>query len=160
MHEARSSPHDARSAPPNDGSCPAMQTCARSSSGVCNAAVPCHPASWAFLIAPMGRDHRDPLRGEARIQRVAVVRLVADQSLGHGFDEAPVQHLLDKGDLMRTSTCCAYGDWKTMTVCHCHELRTFAPLGFATRLPPFWPPQRCRPRNTRSRRSRHAPVSR
>ena len=38
------------------------------------------------------------------------------------------------------STCCAYGDWKTMTVCHCHELRTFAPLGFSHLFAPFLAP--------------------
>lgn len=41
---------------------------------------------------------------------------------------------------MRTSTCCAYGDRKTSTVCHCHEFRTFAPLGLSHLSPPFLAP--------------------
>jgi hypothetical protein len=38
---------------------------------------------------------------------------------------------------MRRSRCCVDGDRKTSAVCHCHELRTLAPLGFSDLEAPF-----------------------
>jgi hypothetical protein len=38
---------------------------------------------------------------------------------------------------MRRSRLCVDGDRKTSAVCHCHELRTFAPLGLSHFEPPF-----------------------
>lgn len=37
----------------------------------------------------------------------------------------------DKGDFMWASRSRVDGDRKTSAVCHCHELRTLAPLGFS-----------------------------
>jgi len=39
---------------------------------------------------------------------------------------------------MRRSTANGYGDRKTRAVCHCHDLCTFAPLGFSHPLAPFF----------------------
>ena len=38
---------------------------------------------------------------------------------------------------MRRSTSNGYCDWKTSAICHCHELRTLAPLGFSHPADPF-----------------------
>jgi hypothetical protein len=45
---------------------------------------------------------------------------------------------LDQLDFMRTSRLCVDGERKTSAVCHCQELRTFAPLGLSHRTPPFF----------------------
>src|ERR687888_788636 len=39
---------------------------------------------------------------------------------------------------MWRSTSNGYGDRKTSAVCHCHDLRTFAPLGLSHPLSPFF----------------------
>jgi hypothetical protein len=38
---------------------------------------------------------------------------------------------------MRRSTLCVNGERKTIAVCHCHELRTLAPLGLSDSCAPF-----------------------
>ncbi len=45
--------------------------------------------------------------------------------------------LPDKSDFMRRSTCCVNGERKTKAICHCHEFRTFAPLGCSDSEAPF-----------------------
>ncbi len=86
----------------------------------------------------MWGDQFDPLLLETGIERIAVVGAVADQSLGLVGEEAGFEGVFDERDFMRRSTCNAYGDRKTSAVCHCHELRTFAPLWFFPRIAPFF----------------------
>jgi len=105
--------------------------------------APQHPAVLRLRLRPipaMRRNHRDPLCRQSLVQRVGVVRLVPDQSFGHRFHPAGIEDRIDKGDFMRRSARCANGDWKTSTVCHCHEFRTFAPLGLSHPCAPFLAP--------------------
>jgi hypothetical protein len=44
---------------------------------------------------------------------------------------------LDQFDFVRRSRFCVNGERKTRAVCHCHELRAFAPLGFSHLKAPF-----------------------
>ena len=71
------------------------------------------------------------------IQRVRIIRLVTDQSLRLLIDKALDQSFSHKGDFMRASRIRVDGDRKTSSVCHCHELRTLAPLGFSDFCAPF-----------------------
>ena len=71
------------------------------------------------------------------IQRVGVIRLIADQSFGLLVGKALNESLSDKGDFMRRSRSRVDGERKTKAVCHCHELRTLAPLGLSHFEPPF-----------------------
>jgi hypothetical protein len=83
------------------------------------------------------RDHLDALLAKLLVQRVRVIRPVADQSLrlpvGKNFGDS----LSDKSDFMRRSRRRAYGERKTIAVCHRHELRTFAPPGLSRCEAPF-----------------------
>ena len=91
-------------------------------------------------ITLMRGDHVDILYPKLRIQAIAVVGTIADQSLGFGSDKALLKGSFDKGDLMRRSRRCVDGDRNTSAVCHRHELRTFAPLGFSHCAAPFLAP--------------------
>jgi hypothetical protein len=71
------------------------------------------------------------------IQRVRVICFVANQSFWLLVGKALDESFSDKGDFMRRSRFRVDGDRKTRAVCHCHELRTFAPLGFSHFEPPF-----------------------
>jgi hypothetical protein len=90
-----------------------------------------------LAIALVRPNHLDRERLKLCIQRVRVVRLIPDQSLrllvNKAFDESPS----DKGDFMRRSRLRVDGDRKTRAVCHCHELRTLAPLGLSDFAAPF-----------------------
>src|SRR5258707_3586532 len=91
-------------------------------------------------IAAMRRDHVDAPFLKLSIQPVAVVGAVSDQSRGIFINKALLKGSFDKGDFMRRSRRCVDGDRNTSAVCHCHELRTFAPLGFPHCAAPFLAP--------------------
>jgi hypothetical protein len=74
------------------------------------------------------------------IQRIAVIRFIADQSFRLCSDEAAFDDLFDEPDFRGASRVNVNGDWSAIAVCHCHELRTFAPLGFANGRAPFLAP--------------------
>lgn len=90
-----------------------------------------------FPIPTMRGDHFNSGCLQFFIQRVAVVSLIANQSFGEFIHEAFEESIRDKGDFMRRSRRCVNGERKTSAVCHCHELRTLAPLGFSHSAPPF-----------------------
>lgn len=98
-------------------------------------------------VRAMGRNQFHSIFSQLLVQRIAVIRLVTNQTLGQLFGEHGVQSRFYKGDLMRRSTANGYGDRKTRAVCHCHDLCTFAP---------FLRWQRCHQWNIRSNRDRHA----
>lgn len=89
-------------------------------------------------IGSMRGDQFHSIFSQLRIQWIAVIRFVADQTLRQLFGEHSFQSRLYEGDLMRRSTASGYGDRKTRAVCHCHDLCTFAPLGFSHPLAPFF----------------------
>ncbi len=72
------------------------------------------------------------------IQRVTVVGPISDQSLRLICNEAFFESIADKGDFMRRSRRSVQGDRKTRAICHCHELRTLAPLGLSDTEAPFF----------------------
>src|SRR2546423_7325173 len=90
-----------------------------------------------LAVALVRRDHLDRERLKLGIQRVRVIRFIADQSFRLLRDKALDESFTDKGDFMRASRCRVDGDRKTSSVCHCHELRTLASLGFSDFRPPF-----------------------
>lgn len=96
--------------------------------------------SASDAITFMWSDQVNSLRLKPGVQRIAVVREIADQSLGCGVDKTLLESCFDKGDLMRRSRRCVDGDRNTIAVCHCHELRTFAPLGLSHCAAPFLAP--------------------
>lgn len=71
------------------------------------------------------------------VQRITVIGSIANQSLGALLDKAAGECSFDQSDFMRRSTFNGYGDRKTSAICHCHELCTFAPLGFSHPCAPF-----------------------
>jgi hypothetical protein len=75
---------------------------------------------------------------QAFIQWIRVVSLVANQLFRSLICKTRKQSLLDKSDFMRLSTFRVDGERKTSAVCHCHELRAFAPLGFSHSEAPFF----------------------
>jgi hypothetical protein len=83
------------------------------------------------------RDHLDAPARQFSIERVAVISLVADQPLRKLSGKTLSENISDKGDFMRRSTRRVGGERKTMSVCHTHEFRAFAPLGGAHSAPPF-----------------------
>ena len=88
-------------------------------------------------VAAVWGDQVDALGGKVGIEWVRIIRLIADQALRHRADKAGVENRLDERDLVRRSGGGTCGERKTSAVCHCHELRTFAPLGRTDGWPPF-----------------------
>lgn len=95
---------------------------------------------FADAITFMRRDQVDPLRLHLCVQPITIVSLVANQSPRPPSNKALLHGSLDKGDFMRRSRRCVNGDRNTITVCHCHELRTLAPLGLSDCAAPFLAP--------------------
>ena len=95
--------------------------------------------SGGFLpVRLMRRDHLYTLLPQLFVQRVRVISFVPDQALGSLRGKTLNESFSDKSDLMRRSRRRVYGEWKTRRVCHCHELRAFAPLGLTNSRPPFF----------------------
>src|SRR5438132_1997435 len=90
-----------------------------------------------LAVALVRCDHLDVERRQFFIQRVRVIRFIADQSFRLLIDKPLDERFSHKGDFMRASRCRVDGDRKTSRVCHCHELRTLAPLGLSDFRPPF-----------------------
>ena len=91
-------------------------------------------------IIPVGRNHLDAPLGHAPIERIAVIGAIPDQALGWALGESPGERVFDKRDLMWARRRNVYGDRSAKAVCHCHELRTLAPLGFSDASAPFLAP--------------------
>src|SRR5919106_924329 len=93
--------------------------------------------SRLLAVGFMRSDHLNSLFLQTLIKRVAIVRSVTNQSFGHFFGEPLVQGIFHQLHFMRRSTSNGYGERKTSAICHCHELCTFAPLGFSHPVAPF-----------------------
>lgn len=99
------------------------------------------PPILRLRLLPILFVRRDHLYVEARkfcIQWVRVIGFVADQSLRFLIREPLNESFSNKGDFMRRSRLRIDGERKTIAVCHCHELRTLAPLGFSDFEAPFF----------------------
>ncbi len=128
---------------------------------------------WCFqTVRLVRRDHLNAFFFEFRIQRVGVIRLVANQLCGLFTSETRRKSVSDKSDFMRASTRCVGGDRKTSSVCHHHEFRAFTPLSFTNCVPPFFAamkvpsmkhslksssPRRCKSSASASKTSRNVP---
>src|SRR5713226_5723986 len=71
------------------------------------------------------------------IQRIAVVRFIADQSLRCFTEESPLQRGFDERGFIRRSADHVHGDRKTMAVCDCHDFAAFAAFCRADTRAPF-----------------------
>jgi hypothetical protein len=92
----------------------------------------------ALAIRFMRRDQLGFKLGEAFIERITVVSLVADQSSRSFVGKTRTESLFDKSDFMRRSRFRVNGERKTSAICHCHEFRAFAPLGLSHSEAPFF----------------------
>ena len=93
---------------------------------------------WFDSILFMRRDYFNTILLKFAIERIRVIRSITDESLGSSLKEATLESLSNKGDFMWRSRCNVYGERKTRAVCHCHELRPLAPLGFSDTGAPFF----------------------
>ena len=91
----------------------------------------------ALAIRLVRRDHLNSKLFQLLVQRIGVIRLVADQPLGSLIGEAFGNGSLDEFNFVGRSRFRVNGERKTKAVCHCHELRTLAPLGFSDLKAPF-----------------------
>ena len=85
----------------------------------------------------VGRDHLDAQAGQLGIQWIGIISAIPDQSAREVVDEAGVERRGNEGNLVRRSRGGTSGERKTKTVCHCHELCPFAPLGRSHASAPF-----------------------
>lgn len=88
-------------------------------------------------ISLMRRDHLNSDCRQLLIKRVGIISFVTNHFLRLLLNQSVINGCADEFDLMGRSTCRVNGDRKTSAVCHCHEFRTFAPLGLADSSAPF-----------------------
>jgi hypothetical protein len=91
-----------------------------------------------FPVAPVRGNHLDTQLHERFVERIGVVGAVANEPVGQLVYEAGVEGCRDEANLVRRSRGGTDGERKTKAVCHCHELRTFSPLGFSHTPAPFF----------------------
>ena len=90
-----------------------------------------------FAIAAVRGNHLDPQLAEASVEGVGVIRAVANEASRQRGHQPIFQRGHYEGDLVGRSALGTDGERQTSAVCHCQELRTLAPLGFAHGAPPF-----------------------
>src|SRR6266567_2273924 len=71
------------------------------------------------------------------IQPIAVISLVANQSLRHLGHDPFFHGFFHQLHFSRRSTFCPQGERKTMAVCNAHDFGALAALGFPHQAPPF-----------------------
>src|SRR4051812_18164758 len=86
---------------------------------------------WLLPVRLVWGNQLHILLSQFFVQRVRVIRFVTNQAFRCIVGEPLDQSLSDKSDFMRRSILCVNGERKTSAVCHCHELRTLAPLGLS-----------------------------
>lgn len=88
--------------------------------------------------APVGRDHLDAVfLPEHVVERVRVIRFVADEPVGKLVEEASGQNIFHKSALGRRSAFDRYGERKTVISGDSEDLAALAMLGGADREAPF-----------------------
>jgi hypothetical protein len=89
----------------------------------------------------MRRDELDSaLLAKPRVEAVAVVGPISNQTVRCMLEEVVVEGLLDEGDFMRRSACNPTGDRKTSAVCNRHDLGPLPTLGLPDPRAPFLAP--------------------
>src|SRR5262245_34209851 len=89
----------------------------------------------------MRRNHLHPEPRQRDVQGICVIGAVTNEPLRQVVYEAGIEGRCDERTLVRRSRGGTRGVRKTQTVCHCrhcHELRTFAPLGRSHAAAPFF----------------------
>lgn len=71
------------------------------------------------------------------VERIRIICFVADYSARSLIGKAFCDGAFGEFDFVRRSTCRVNGERKTKAVCHCHELRAFAPLSLSHCKAPF-----------------------
>jgi len=89
-------------------------------------------------VVSMSCNEFDALTGELRVQRVAVVSAISNQSQGLVSREAVLDREFHEPRFVRRSRFCVDGDRKTSAVRNCHEFRALAPLSGAHASAPFF----------------------
>src|ERR1700722_11284771 len=101
-----------------------------------HAAVLCDGSA---AVPAVRRDQLHPeLFAHPLIQRIAVVRFIADQSLRCFAQESPLERGFDERGFIRRSADHVHGDRKTMAVCDCHDFAAFAAFCRADTRAPFF----------------------
>jgi hypothetical protein len=96
-----------------------------------------------LAVGALRGDQRDPFAREPRVERVAVVGLVADEvprPVASASEEAAAKKRFQELRLVGGSIFNIDGERKTRAVDHCHDLGPLAALGFADVEPPFLAP--------------------
>ena len=97
----------------------------------------------AGAITTMRCDQLDSvLLGQLIDHRIAVISLIANQSLRFVGHEAVLERSLDQLLLMWRSARNPEGDRKTMAICDCHELAPFADERSTNIIAPFFAPMK------------------
>src|ERR1019366_3972816 len=99
----------------------------------------------------MGRDELDALLGELRVQRVAVVPAIPDDTRRELAEEAMLQRVGNERDFPGICTCDRNGERKTSSVCECHDLGAFPFAGEADGDAPFFAPAKVASMNVSER---------
>lgn len=97
-------------------------------------------------VLPVGRQEGDPSSFQPVPERVTVIPLVGDESLGPRFgatfpsnmDPDVLQGLFSQGHFRWRGRVDVASQWNTLTIDHHHPLRSFAPLGFSDCRAPFF----------------------
>ena len=93
---------------------------------------------FQFLsVSFMRRDQLNSKRRQFFVQWIGIIGFIADQFFRFLGNQSVFDGSADEPDFMRRSTRCVKGERKTSAICHCHELRTLAPLGLSNSEPPF-----------------------
>jgi len=86
-------------------------------------------SSRSFSTSSMGTNQLNVLVVKLLAKRVRIVGSVSDQLGLQGYwNDDRFESLLNKLHFSRVSACCANGDWKTMRVCHRHDLGPYTVL--------------------------------
>lgn len=85
----------------------------------------------------VGRDHLDALRGQFRVQWVAVVRPIADPAMGQGRHEPRRQRPVDQRHLVGRGLVDVGSNGQSAAVGDQHQLGALAPLGLPDGVAPF-----------------------
>ncbi len=91
----------------------------------------------SFAVRLMRRNQLNVEFFQLFVQRVGIIGFVADYPSWSLIGESLADCSLDKFDFVRRSRFRVNGERKTSAVCHCHELRAFAPLGLSHFEAPF-----------------------
>lgn len=91
----------------------------------------------SFAVRLVRRNQFDVEFFQLLVQRVGIISFIADHLARSLVGESLADTSLDKSNFVRRSRFRVDGERKTKAVCHCHELRTLAPLGLSDFAAPF-----------------------